>query len=136
MGGLRADPLGAACGAEPSTILGRRLFGIDGADVLGGGGKRRHQGQSGGCRGNLEMGACAHARNLVQGPEHVKIQLRNAEAGGGAHRPPLPLTLTGFEALLRLVDDIDAALAAHDAVVAVTRTQGLEGVSDFHDHTN
>jgi hypothetical protein len=33
------------------------------------------------------------------------------------------LALPGFEAALGLIDDVDAALAAHDTIVAVTATQ-------------
>jgi hypothetical protein len=33
------------------------------------------------------------------------------------------LSLAGFEAALGLVDDVNAAFAAHDTVVAVTTTQ-------------
>jgi hypothetical protein len=34
-------------------------------------------------------------------------------------RDPADLTLTGFEPPIRLVDDIDAALTAHQTIVAV-----------------
>jgi hypothetical protein len=34
--------------------------------------------------------------------------------------------LPGLEATLRLVDDVDAALAAHDAIVAVTAAQRFQ----------
>lgn len=40
--------------------------------------------------------------------------------------------LTGLVALLRLVDHIDAALAAHDLAITVTRLQRTERVGDFH----
>jgi hypothetical protein len=33
---------------------------------------------------------------------------------------------------MRLVDDVDTALAAYDTVVAMTRAQGLQGIFDFH----
>src|SRR5688572_23881024 len=36
--------------------------------------------------------------------------------------PPAALALAGFEALLGLVDDIDAALAAHEPVIPVAGT--------------
>jgi hypothetical protein len=36
------------------------------------------------------------------------------------------LTLPGFEAALGLIDDVDAALAAHDAIVAVTAAQRFQ----------
>src|SRR3954463_11007914 len=42
------------------------------------------------------------------------------------------LALAGLVALLRLVDDVDAALAAHDLVVAVAPAQRLEGIADLH----
>jgi hypothetical protein len=45
------------------------------------------------------------------------------------------LALPGLEALLRLVNDIDAALATHEAVVAMAVTQGFQRITDFHDIT-
>src|SRR5829696_9785852 len=48
------------------------------------------------------------------------------EAGDGT------LTLAGLVALLRLVDDVDAALAAHDLVVAVAPAQRLQRIADLH----
>jgi hypothetical protein len=45
------------------------------------------------------------------------------------------LSLPGLEALLRLIDDIDAALATHEAVVAMTVAQGFQRITDFHDIT-
>jgi hypothetical protein len=41
--------------------------------------------------------------------------------------------LAGFEAAIGLVDDVDAALAPHQPVVAVTGTQRFQRVTDFHD---
>jgi hypothetical protein len=46
-----------------------------------------------------------------------------------------PSTLAGLETLLRLVDDVDAALATHQAIVAMAIAQGLEGIADFHGFT-
>jgi hypothetical protein len=43
--------------------------------------------------------------------------------------------LTGFEAAVGLVDDINAALAAHDAVVAMTTAQRFQGVANFHNRS-
>jgi hypothetical protein len=40
--------------------------------------------------------------------------------------------LTGLEALLGLVDDIDAALAANQLVVAMAAAQGFQRIADFH----
>jgi hypothetical protein len=45
------------------------------------------------------------------------------------------LALTGFEARIGLVDDVDTALAAHQLVVAVALDQGLQGIADFHNFT-
>jgi hypothetical protein len=42
------------------------------------------------------------------------------------------LTLPRFEATLCLVDDIDAPLPPHDAIVAVAATQGFQRVTNFH----
>jgi hypothetical protein len=41
--------------------------------------------------------------------------------------------LAGFEATVRLVDDVNATLAAHDTVIAVAGTQGFQRVAHFHD---
>jgi hypothetical protein len=43
-------------------------------------------------------------------------------------------TLAGFEAAVGLVDDVNAALPAHQAVIAVPAAQGFQGVTDFHDN--
>jgi hypothetical protein len=40
--------------------------------------------------------------------------------------------LTSFVAFLRLVDDINATLAAHELIVAMAATQRLQGITDFH----
>ncbi len=40
--------------------------------------------------------------------------------------------LTGFEPALRLVDNIDAALTAHDAAIAVALLERAEGVTYLH----
>ena len=40
--------------------------------------------------------------------------------------------LAGFEARSALVDDVDAALAANQTVVAVTRLERLERILDLH----
>src|ERR1044072_787981 len=40
--------------------------------------------------------------------------------------------LAGLEARVGLVDDVDAALAAHDAAVLVAQLHGLEGMADLH----
>jgi len=45
------------------------------------------------------------------------------------------LSLTGFEPLLCLVDDVDSPTAANDTVIAMTRLECLEGILDLHDHT-
>ncbi len=42
------------------------------------------------------------------------------------------LALTGFEPALRLVDDVDAALAAHNAAVAMAVLQRTKRVLDLH----
>jgi hypothetical protein len=43
-----------------------------------------------------------------------------------------PLALSRLVAFLRLVDDVDAAFATHEAVVAVAVTQGFQRITDFH----
>ena len=42
------------------------------------------------------------------------------------------LALAGFEPALRLVDHIDAALAAHDAAIAMALLERAEGVAYLH----
>ena len=42
------------------------------------------------------------------------------------------LALAGLEPALRLVDHIDAALAAHDAAIAVALLERAEGVTYLH----
>src|SRR5258705_6535494 len=49
-------------------------------------------------------------RSLVRGKPRTKMKM---QAAPDAQRRGL--TLAGFEPLVRLVDDVDAALAAHDA---------------------
>src|ERR1700728_1969785 len=45
------------------------------------------------------------------------------------------LALPRLVALLRLVDDVDATLATHEAVVAMAVAQGFQRITDFHDIT-
>jgi hypothetical protein len=45
------------------------------------------------------------------------------------------LALASLEAWVCLVDDIDAALATDQLVVAMALHQTLEGIADFHVHT-
>jgi hypothetical protein len=40
--------------------------------------------------------------------------------------PQQTLALPGFEAALGLIDDVDAALAAHDTIVAMAPTQRFQ----------
>jgi hypothetical protein len=40
--------------------------------------------------------------------------------------------LAGFEAALRLIDDVNAAFAAYDPVVAVTAAKRFQGITNFH----
>jgi hypothetical protein len=48
-------------------------------------------------------------------------------------RPADDSTLPGFVAPLRLVDDVDTALATHEAIVAMAVAQGFQRITDFHD---
>ncbi len=63
----------------------------------------------------------ARDKNKNPGETGVFRRKRNGSALAG-----LVSALAGLVALLRLVDDVDAALAAHQLVVAVTRAQRLE----------
>ena len=40
--------------------------------------------------------------------------------------------LTGFETTVGLVDDVNATLPAHQAIIAVPAAQGFQGIPDFH----
>jgi hypothetical protein len=42
--------------------------------------------------------------------------------------------LAGFETAVGLVDDVNATLPAHQAIIAVPAAQGFQGVTDFHDN--
>jgi hypothetical protein len=42
--------------------------------------------------------------------------------------------LPRLEATLRLIDDVNAALAAHQAIVAVATAKRLQRITDFHDN--
>src|SRR5829696_4430514 len=55
------------------------------------------------------------------------IRAGRSPARGGRRR----LALAGLVALLRLVDDVDAALAVHDLVVAVAPAQRLQRIADL-----
>ncbi len=76
-----------------------------------------------------------HAANLIDGRGKRQKKSREFAVRRNARPANVQLTLAGFEAAVRLVDHVDAALAAHDAVVAMPRAQGLEGVSNFHHDT-
>jgi hypothetical protein len=43
--------------------------------------------------------------------------------------------LPRLEALLGLVDDVNATLATHEAIVTVAITKGFQGVTNFHGFT-
>ena len=43
------------------------------------------------------------------------------------------LALARLKAAVGLVNNVDPALAPHDAVVAVAAAQGFERITDFHD---
>jgi hypothetical protein len=45
------------------------------------------------------------------------------------------LALTGLEAWVCLVDDVNAAFATDQLVVAMALHQTLEGIADFHGYT-
>jgi hypothetical protein len=46
------------------------------------------------------------------------------------------LALTGLEAPVRLVDDVDAALTAHQAIVAMAAAQRFQRIADFHGNSS
>jgi hypothetical protein len=62
--------------------------------------------------------------------EHYRPVTASGQTGrNGIYRrdyQPDPLALAGFEPALRLIDDIDAALAPHDAIVAMAAAQRFQ----------
>ena len=54
------------------------------------------------------------------------------EVGGFPQYCGFHLALTGFEPALRLVDDVDTALAAHNAAVAMAVLERTKRVLDLH----
>jgi hypothetical protein len=79
---------------------------------------------------NRTRGRIGEARLISQGPDSKKA------APGAAFRQyrrlASGLALAGLEPGLRLVDDIDAALAAHHAAIAVAQLERAERVSNLH----
>jgi hypothetical protein len=45
---------------------------------------------------------------------------------------PGGLALAGFETPMGRIDDVDAAFAPHDAIIAVATTQRFQRITDFH----
>jgi hypothetical protein len=70
-----------------------------------------------------QCGAIGQSRN--SGPREGRPDTDLAGKDEKA-RPKRPLALSGLEAPLRLVDDVDAALAPHEAIVAVAAAQGFQ----------
>jgi hypothetical protein len=62
-----------------------------------------------------------------------KQQPRQAKLGAAQNSVNVDLALPRLEAWIGLVDDVNAALATDDLVVAVALHQTLEGVADLHD---
>jgi hypothetical protein len=65
----------------------------------------------------------------------IDSETRKAALKRGFYEPKqmLQLALTGLEARIGLVDDVDAAFTAHDAAVFVTRFGRLQRIPYFHD---
>src|SRR5215470_10265144 len=64
-------------------------------------------------------------------PPHDKDKISCKRAGGCAREPGS--TLPGLEAALDLVDHVDAAFAADQAIAAMAAAQRFQRVADFHD---
>jgi hypothetical protein len=58
--------------------------------------------------------------------------MRRNWAGGEPRERGRRSTLAGFETPVRLIDDVNPALAAHDTVVAVAAAERFQRVADFH----
>jgi hypothetical protein len=79
------------------------------------------------------LGVAVAKLSHCTGMKRQKQQGRGREPRGLAEWEwPQKLALAGLVALLHLVDDEDAALAAHQLIGAMAAQQGLEGVADFH----
>jgi hypothetical protein len=72
-------------------------------------------------KGNARV-AASHNSSARDSPRQ-----KRSRAGG--------LALSRLVALLRLVDNVDTALAAHQAVVAMAVAQRFQRITDFHDIT-
>jgi hypothetical protein len=73
----------------------------------------------------MSLSACRKATSPknAQGCMAIAAQLSSARRR---------LALAGLEPAVRLVDHVDATLAAHDAVVAVATAKRFQRVADFH----
>jgi hypothetical protein len=88
----------------------------------------------------LQFGARAwhqQGQKRITRPQKIgcKEWLQRMEAFACAGSEPdsrFRLALTGFEALLGLVDDVNPALAADQTIVAMPPAQGLQRITDFH----
>lgn len=58
------------------------------------------------------------------------------EASSPARHLPLGLALAGFEAAVRLVDDVGTPTTTNHAIVAMAALEGLEAVADLHDRAS
>ena len=82
--------------------------------------------------GKNTLWQAGRARNAKSGPA-IGVPLFKIPTEACARRKPRDVSaLTRLEALLDLVDDVDAALAAHELVVAMARTQRLQRITDLH----
>ena len=61
---------------------------------------------------------------------------RQSRQNLGRTKLSLGSALACLEALLHLVDHVNATLAAHQAIGAVARAQRLQRISDFHLNTD
>jgi hypothetical protein len=71
------------------------------------------------------------ARNLAH-QKAIGARFRAPAFIEAKRKSALILALAGFEAALRLVDDVDAAFAADDAVIPMAGAQRAQGIADFH----
>jgi hypothetical protein len=62
-------------------------------------------------------------------------QKDSSEIAVTSHGGACASALAGFEAAMSLVDDVHPAFAANDAIVAVPRAEGFQGISNFHNDT-
>jgi hypothetical protein len=69
---------------------------------------------------------------VVAGNAHSTQKTRPEPGFPRDHSRRAELALTGLHPRVLLVDDVDPAMATHDAAILVASFRGLQGVTDLH----